>query len=190
MKSRVSLFAVLIVLVLAVAQGQYRPPSSSNTNKSKMSKSGSSPFDKFYFGGGGGFSGGTNYINLSLSPLVGYKITEAFSGGVQITYQYVKSGNYKISNYGGGPFLRYNVSEKLFAYTQYEYLNFGYYDLRGEIQRLGFDSWFVGLGYTEPIGKNLSFNIMALYNLLYSDGTNTPYQSPLVFRVGLVGGLR
>ena len=99
--------------------------------------------DKIYFGGGGGFSGGTQYLNLSVSPLVGYKFTEQFSAGLQITYQYTKFGQATASNYGGGPFLRYNFSPKFFGYTQYEYLNFGLL-IPGapEPERYHFNSWY------------------------------------------------
>lgn len=185
---RLASFVILLFLFSfsKSAFAQYKPPSARN---SKATMSRGNAFDKFYFGGGGGFSGGTNYLNLSVSPLVGYKVTEEFSAGMQISYQYVKSGDFKISNYGGGPFLRYNVGDRLFGYTQFEYLNFGYPDYFGEIQRLGFESWFVGLGYVEPLGDNFAFNILALYNLLYQSGGNSPYPSPLVFRVGIITGL-
>ena len=142
--------------------------------------------DKLYFGGGGGFSGGSNFINVALSPLIGYKFTERFSGGMQITYQYVKFLDVSWSNYGGGPFLRYNVTQKLFGYTQYEYLNVG--ASSGDV-RYNFSSMFVGLGYSEPLGGNVAFNITALYNVLYGDGSKSPYQSPIQFRVGIVAGL-
>lgn len=168
------LFFVLIVLSF---------PSISQYRQSSGSSGGIG--DRIYLGGGGGFSGGTNYLNLSLSPLIGYKFTEDFSGGVQISYQYVKFLDVSWSNYGGGPFLRYNITDKLFGYTQYEYLNVGSV---GE-QRYNFTSLFVGLGYTEPINRNVAFNITALYNVLYGDGANSPYASPLQFRVGIVVGM-
>lgn len=164
----------LLFLVSLPSVAQFRP------------QSGGGIGDRIYFGGGGGFSGGTNFINVGLSPLVGYKFTEKFSGGLQITYQYVKFQDISWSNYGGGPFLRYNVTQKLFGYTQYEYLNVG--TSSGDI-RYNFSSMFVGLGYSEPLGGNVAFNITALYNVLYGDGTKSPYQSPLQFRVGIVAGL-
>ena len=168
--------ALILTLFSTLGYAQYRTQSN--------------PLEKFYFGGGGGFSGGTDYLNLSVSPLVGYKITPEFSAGLQLTYQYVRFLNTSVSNYGGGPFLRYNFSQNIFAYTQYEYLNFGLIVPNSpEPRRLDFTSWFVGVGYSEPIGRNFAFNITALYNLLYKDGTDSPYRSPLLFRVGIVGGL-
>lgn len=177
-----SVFIILLFCCVGFsALSQYREPSRSRGGDGGLG-------DKIYFGGGGGFSGGTNYLNLSVSPLVGYKFTERFSAGMQFTYQYVKFNQLDVSinNYGGGPFLRYNVTEKLFAYTQYEYMNFG---VSNSEERFDFNSFFVGMGYSEPIGDNVAFNITALYNLLYQDGSNSPYQSPLVFRVGIVAGL-
>ena len=43
--------------------------------------------DRIYFGGGGGFSAGTNFTSISLAPQVGYKITDRYSAGIGITYQ-------------------------------------------------------------------------------------------------------
>lgn len=187
MKRRLTFIAVLIIFVSFTIEAQYKPKSS-RQSKSSYNKSEGFSFDRLYFGGGGGFSGGTDFINLSVSPLIGYKITEQFSAGLQITYQYVKIIDTRINNYGGGPFLRYNFSDKLFGYTEYEYLNFGF-QTRGEIQRESFNSWFAGIGYSEAVGDKAAVNILVLYNLLYSDGGNSPYQSPLVIRGGLTFGL-
>ncbi|WP_258103831.1 hypothetical protein [Marinoscillum sp. MHG1-6] len=178
---RSTLFLIGFILVF-VAQAQYKPQSqrSTNTSSSKGLK------DRIYFGGGGGFSGGTNYVNVSVSPLIGYKITNRFSTGLRFTYQFVKINDLKFNYYGLGPFARYNITEKFFTYTEYEYLNF---EIPNFNERDSYHSWFVGLGYSEPITRNIAFNVSALYNLLYSDGTNSPYASPLVFRVGIVGGL-
>src|SRR5690606_39156157 len=139
----------------------------------------------FFYGGGGGFGGGTEYLNISLTPLVGYKVTNQFATGLQTSFQYVRWYGTSIYNYGGGPFVQYSFSPKLFAYSQYEYLNFGFFPPgQSEPERAGFNSLFVGGGYVEPVGDRAAFVLMALYNLLYGDGFGTPYVSPLHFRVG------
>ncbi|XOV91824.1 MAG: hypothetical protein ACFHWX_16630 [Bacteroidota bacterium] len=184
MRSVVFTLLISFSLLFSV-QAQYREPSQGGGNNG-----GGGLASKFYYGGGGGFSGGSNYINVSLSPLIGYKITERFSGGLQFSYQYVRLNSYRSNNYGGGPFLRLNITQKFFAYTQYEYMNYGLLTLPPDKgPRYDFRSLFVGLGYSEPIGKNFAFNITALYNLLYKDGSQSPYNSPLMFRVGIVAGL-
>lgn len=175
-------FLFFSFLTFQNTHAQYREPSGAG--------SGGGLTDRIYFGGGGGFNAGSNFFSISVSPLMGYKITERFSAGVQITYQYTRITNLRAHNYGGGPFLRFNVTQKFFAYTEYEYMNFGLPVLPpNESPRFDFTSYFVGLGYTEPIGDVLAFNVIALYNLLYQDGTNSPYNSPFVFRVGIVAGL-
>ncbi len=178
MKS-ILLFSLFSFVILFTVLAQYREPSS-----------GGGITEKFYFGGGGGFSASANYLNISVSPLVGYKVTERFSAGIQATYQFAKLFDARANNYGGGPFLRFNITQKFFTYAQYEYMNFGELVIPPDNgRRFDFRSMFVGLGYTEPIGKNVAFNVTALYNLLYQDGTNSPYRSPFVFRVGIVAGL-
>ncbi|RED99465.1 hypothetical protein [Marinoscillum furvescens] len=185
MKVKLVAAFVLCLVCFLDASAQYRQ------SKRRPSASNGGLSDRIYFGGGGGFSGGTQFLNVSVSPLVGYKFTEKFSGGVQLVYQYVKFGDVSANNYGGGPFVRYNFAQKLFGYTQYEYLNYGMTTgaMSNSNERLDFTSWFVGLGYTEPISDRVAFNITALYNLLYRDGSNSPYRSPLQFRVGIVAGL-
>lgn len=180
---RLFLIATLALSSFFLANAQYRPPSQG------------SPLDKFYFGGGGSLGGGTGTFNISVSPLIGYKITDDFSVGLQLTYQYYQekyrnpSITYKVSNYGGGPFIRYNITQNLFGYTQYEYLNIGL-RVAGEEIRRDYSSMFVGGGYSVPIGNGkLAFNVLALYNIFYGDGLDSPYASPLQFRMGIVAGL-
>lgn len=178
MKVKFILVGLFLLGITAISTAQYRAPGGSSSNFA----------DRIYFGGGGGFSGGNQYLNISVSPLVGYKITEKFSTGVQITYQFVKFIDATANNYGGGPFLRYNITQKLFGYTQYEYLNYQALGYGNDRERYDFNSLFVGIGYTEPIGDRAAFNIVALYNVMHRDG-RSPYQSPLLFRVGIVAGL-
>lgn len=180
MRIKLGLTFIFIVGILFLSQAQYRPQ-----------RSGGSLSDKIYFGGGGGFSGGTQFLSLSISPLIGYKITEQFSAGLQITYQYQRFQSLSASNFGGGPFLLYAFTPKFFAYSQYEYMSVqrDFSNAQNSnVERLDFTSFFAGLGYNEPIGGNVSFQILALYNLIYGDGTSSPYDSPLQFRVGIVAG--
>lgn len=144
--------------------------------------------DKVYFGGGFGFNIGSAFTTVSLSPQVGYKITDPFSVGVGGIYQYT---NYKIldfslSHYGGSIFTRYIIGRKFFATAEYEYMTIEYPINTSftETEREGYSSMFIGGGYVEPLSRNVSFMITALYNLLYDPAGNSPYDSPFVFRAG------
>ncbi len=144
--------------------------------------------DKVYFGGGFGFNAGTNFTNISVSPLVGYKITDRLSAGISITYQYndYKNVDASFTHYGGGLFSRFMITRQFFATAEYEYLTIEFptsADFKNT-DREGFSSMFVGGGFAQPIGRNASFTIIGLYNLLYEDTGNSPYDNPFIVRAG------
>ncbi|MDW3193555.1 MAG: hypothetical protein R8G66_14365 [Cytophagales bacterium] len=145
--------------------------------------------DKLYVGGGVGLNLNSNVTSYSVSPYAGYKLTDRLSAGLRFTYQHTRFSqtDFRINSVGVGPFTRFQINEKFFAYTEYEYLNFKVTNpsLSNEAAREGFNSFFVGGGMSQPIGRNASFNVIFLYNLLYNDGTNSPYNSPIVIRGGI-----
>jgi hypothetical protein len=80
--------------------------------------------ERVFFGGGLGASFGSNYDFVSVSPMVGYKITQKLAGGMQIQYRYTKYKNITPSlstnDYGLSPFLRYNIFPPFFLHVEYE----------------------------------------------------------------------
>ena len=148
--------------------------------------------DRIYYGGGFGFSSSSNQTNLMLMPNVGYKITENFSAGVGVIYQYVRVRNpdLSINNYGGSVFTRYNLFQQFFAYSEFERLNFEYPTSDNSTARAGYNSLLIGGGYSEMLGGNSSFSLMALYNVLYDETEfPRPYSSPWVIRAGIGVGI-
>jgi hypothetical protein len=177
------LFVLMAFCFFTEATAQYR----------SSSKGGG---DKWYFGGGFGLSMGTDVTAISASPLVGYKITDQLSGGLSMTYQYVKYKAYdeSFSYYGVGPFTRFQITDRYFTHFEYEYLSFEYPtgltpDGDLETTREGYSSIWLGAGYRESIGRNAGFFLLALYNVLYDEADlNTPYASPLSIRAGVAVG--
>lgn len=144
--------------------------------------------DRVFTGGNVGFSFGTNISSVAVSPLVGYMVTDRLSVGLGGTYQVNRFRNTGVSlnNYGARSFLRYNVTQDFFLYTEYEHLIFEFTRLgSSEVQTDTFNGFFVGGGYAVPISDRFSFVAIALYNLAYNN-TNFPYPSPLVTRGGIV----
>ncbi|MFK7953873.1 MAG: hypothetical protein AB8B73_13590 [Ekhidna sp.] len=150
--------------------------------------------DRVYFGGGFGLSANANQTNVSLSPQVGYKITERYSAGIGIIYQYVglKQFDVSLNNYGGSVFNRFNLTQQFFAYAEFERLNYEYFAGNDPriTERAGYSSFLIGGGFSEQISRSASFNVTALYNVLY-DVTDSPqpYNSPLVIRAGIGLGI-
>lgn len=157
--------------------------------------------DKLYFGGnlGGGFS--TGYSLFLIQPIVGYKVTDNFSVGVDPLYIY-SSQTYEVSNgvntfkrkltnhvIGPGVFARYNVIENIFAYTEYQGISFKtpvYDKYKADFVDKTFwnNNLYLGGGYSSN-GSGSGTYIMLLYNVLY-DSNNTFYGHPYDFRIGFL----
>ncbi len=142
--------------------------------------------ERMYFGGGLGFSSGVNsfgqrYSYLGLYPIVGYMVTNQFSVGTSITYQYnsYPDVNQSVTQYGFSPFVRYNFNQ-LFAYSEYMILNSPTFDPNAP--RKIYNRWLMGLGIRQPLGSRSSINAMALYDVIYNTNDRV-FNSPWVFRV-------
>lgn len=157
--------------------------------------------DRFYFGGnfGGGFS--TGYSLLMVQPIVGFKVTDKFSFGLDPLYIY-SSQTYQVSNgittrnvelnnsvVGPGIFTKYNIIENIFAYSEYQGISFKapVYD-KFQANFVNKDFWnnnlYLGGGYSSN-GSGSGTYIMLLYNVLY-DAKNTFYGRPYDIRIGFL----
>jgi hypothetical protein len=146
--------------------------------------------DRIYFGGGGGFNGGTSggvkYISVSVSPVVGYMVAPKFSVGSGVSYQRTSYPDYNFNyvQYGIMPFARYNFNE-LFLTAEYNYINIPvlYRNSSGysSDSRVFRSRMLVGAGYSQSLGGRSRLNAVALYDVLYK--ANNGFLSPWVFRV-------
>ncbi|WP_186754579.1 hypothetical protein [Echinicola salinicaeni] len=146
--------------------------------------------ERLYFGGNFGLQfGSITYVDVS--PLVGVMITDRYSAGVGITYQYLKYRDFSESSnvYGGRIFNRYNVLPNVFAQAEFESLNVEAFrkNLNGDIvsSREWEPGLFLGGGYFIPFGRRGGMNFTLLYNVLY-DNQNLLYNEPYVIRAGFV----
>jgi hypothetical protein len=141
---------------------------------------------KVFVGGNFGLQFGS-ITYLDLSPMVGYRISDRFSAGVGVTYQYLKNNFYNITTnvYGGRVFGRYFIRQNIFAHAEYNVLNLQAFDL-SPVQRISVGSLLVGGGYIQRFAKNSGMTVMLLYNLTPS--VYSPYQNPII-QVGMVLGL-
>ncbi len=156
--------------------------------------------DRVYYGGnfGLGFSGG---LMMEFSPLVGYKFNQPFSVGGGIVSEYASAQledagtrySYKSFSYGARAFVRYKVLEDIFFHVEYSVIKYEIpdYESLGVLQvlpdksikmrRTTLPGLLPGIGYKS--GGQLSFNLMLLYDLLYT--RVNPNASPLAMRMGL-----
>lgn len=145
--------------------------------------------------------GPTSYITLS--PILGYRITPKLQAGIGLTYSYLNSqlydingnvvGHYQETDYGGRLYAEYDFAKnvlsrnsRIFAHAEMENLNVAYQDpYTLGIDRIWVPSPYVGLGIRDPLGKNVFASFTLLVNVNY-----TAYQlyNPygfLVYRIGI-----
>lgn len=166
---------------------------------------------RLWFGGGFnlGFFQQNSYsaFNVGLSPMMGYKITDKWSVGPRVSFQYthvsgigtdLRSHRVPLLSYTASGFTRVKLFRWLFAHLEYEYENselltvttnglLVYDQAQAQVVTLrrARDNAYVGLGYTQS-GGLLGYEISALYNVLAPDpSTVGRFESPLSIRFGL-----
>lgn len=174
---KLTITALIVIALLALASpAEAAPPSSPS---------------KWFYGGGLALSfGDVDFV--SISPLVGYRITPVVSAGVGLQYIYRNDDrygqSYSTTDYGGYVFSRFHVVPGLFLSASYEYLRFQYFDFAGDRVTDNFGSFFVGGGFSQPMGRNAAFVVSVMYNLSYESNEPSPYASPWVIGAGVSVG--
>jgi len=163
---------------------------SQNEVQTDKSEEGYSLSDHLIYGGNVGLSFG-NVTNIGISPLVGYKVSDRFTPGVGLSYDYIKI-HYRgyptqTSNiYGGSLFANYFILDNIFAHAEYEVLNGEWEPYYKPGERFNLSSVLLGGGYRENYG-GLSSYVLVLYNV--TQAYDSPYSSPLIIRVGMAVGM-
>ncbi|MBK5279546.1 MAG: hypothetical protein JJE09_11860 [Bacteroidia bacterium] len=152
--------------------------------------------DKMFVGGGFGASF-TRYTDfVSVSPIIGYKVSPRFAPGIGLQYRYTSykgiSPQLTTNDYGASLFARFKVFGPFFLHAEFEHLNYEFPgNSPGETLRKDFNSFLAGGGFFQPIGRKAGFFASALYNFSYQSSYNYayyPYSSPLILRFGITAG--
>jgi len=139
---------------------------------------------------------GGNAFNAGIAPMVGYKITDAFSVGPRIEILYrgerydINTGTdlkFNSTNYGVGAFTRLKVFNQYFIHAEYQTLNneegydIDYVNNKVLTLRSWDDHFFIGGGYGAS-GGGIGFQISILWDVLQEfSSTNLPIQ----YRMGI-----
>lgn len=209
-------FAILFCLGVHIASAQEDIPVYSSSGKpvkdGKVNSRKQKGFDasRIIFGGGFGFGFG-NITNVSVSPMVGYRISDRFSAGVGVGYQYVRIKNYwtifdqsnntvykpfTANVYSPSVWMRYVLWNNIFAHVEYEH-NFMSYkeyynnytvstDILSRDIKYNAPSLLVGGGFRQPISDRVSIIFQGLYDVIQDK--NSPYKGTIAFRFGIVAG--
>ena len=164
---------------------------SSNTQQAKIekpkAKTNKEPFIKrLYFGGEFGLSFGS-YTTLTVSPLIGYRLTPKLYTGVQFHYTWAKhtvktitgDKSYNYHNYGFSAFLRWYAIKNLYFHIEPEFMNYqqNEFDNNGifiEEKRYWVPYIWAGAGLRKMISKRSWMSAHVLFDLL--NDSNSPYR--------------
>ena len=188
--NRLQTFALLLCCsVSALTFGQSRHKNDDNSLEGVPLK------ERIVVGGGLGLRFGSQVDVVSLSPMIGYKLTQKLMAGSSVTYRYTKykyfSPSIKLTDYGVSPFVRYTIFNGIFVQAEYEYLNYEFPESATSTLRKGYNSFLAGGGFIQPIGDKAAFYLLALYNFSYQSvnpGEYSPYPNPLILRGGITFG--
>ncbi len=135
-----------------------------------------------YYGGELGLSFG-DYFQISVIPMIGYKVTPKFSIGGKIGYSYTEDKRFKekitSQNYGASIFSRYLLIASLYAHAEFVYFNYEFQTKQLESEREWVPFILLGGGYSLPISANISMFIEILWDVLQDE--NSPYDSTDAF---------
>ncbi len=188
------LSTMIFILLLSFtldAEGQRRDNDRKKDNKTEdyFDESGGGSFRLWYGAGGGLNFGGVNGSNLfivSLSPMVGYKLTPEFSIGprAELSYIHARFNNgvgvtkENYFDYGIGAFARYKLFRQFFAHAEYQIESAR--DRRiGVNDRISQNNFFFGGGYSS--GGQIGYEISILWNFLDDDTINIPIDYRIAF---------
>ena len=149
---------------------------------------------KMIYGGnlGGGMYG--NYLSISIAPQVGYRILSPWEVGVRTNYHLMcffdrTYGNEFRHYFGIAPYSNFQVYKGIFLHVEDEVM-YGFSRWNHEtMSSKWYNSVFVGAGYRQYSYSGSFAYFMLLYNLSWDLPKNqgewdTPYSSPIEFRVG------
>lgn len=212
MKSILSVLLLSLGLVMhASAQEVYsssgKPVKAIKKEKEKEEKKFG---NRILFGGGFGLGIGT-VTNISVTPVVGYAITDKLYAGIGMGYQYYRVKDYwnvqdpvtlewinkpKTAHiYSPSVWARYVVWRNFFVHAEYEhnfytdkkyFTNMTSMSIESETRKIDVGSLLLGAGIRMPVSDKVSFVLMGLYDVLQNPAS--PYGHSIAIRFGINAG--
>jgi hypothetical protein len=182
-------FCINTICINAQVDSVYNGLPNTNAKKKDKIKGNQEWRERIFYGGFvlPGFYNGAFY--LTATPNIGYRITDNFSAGVGLNYNYSRvrySGIvYEQSLYGANVFIRYIVSQNIYIQAQYERLNQPNYYSYNTKDRTWVEYLLLGAGYRQPLGDHASLVSSIMFNVL--PNRLSVYQNP-IFQIGIQAG--
>lgn len=140
------------------------------------------------YGGNVGITLG-NSFGASLSPSLGYKITNDLEADASINYSLQTNKITTNSIFGIGPSLHYYLERYAYVHAGFRhYILFQKNKQSTQNHSANENALYIGGGYLQPLGRNAYLRIGASYNLLYQKNKSI-FSSGFIPSIGVVFGL-
>ncbi|MGC3946517.1 MAG: hypothetical protein QM762_18665 [Chryseolinea sp.] len=143
-------------------------------------------------GGSTGFWIQPSRTHLELSALLAYRFPKILTLGPGHRYIYTRNRVYgkNLNSYGPNFFARAQLTRRIYLWTEWEHLRTEYAvqvaNASIETHEDELNSFFLGAGYIRQLGRKGrgGISMQVLYNFLYNREDNSPYYSPVIYRIG------
>ncbi len=201
-----------LLLSLGVQLSAQEVYTSSGKSKYKKKKTEGYDPEKLIVGGGFNVNFGNGYLNLGVSPSVGYRFTKRFSAGVVVGYQYFRfpQNIYDYTNPNKifyakehivypGVWSRFFVFNNVFLSAGFEYNfinlkaydyyydNFGNQIISEGKANVTVPALPVGIGIRQPVGGRVSILAELMYDALQQQ--YSPYYGQPFLRISVLAGM-
>ena len=208
MRNLIFVLLLSVGVTVASAQDVYTSSGKPGYHKKEQKKKKGYDPDKLIIGGSlnGGF--GNGYVNAGISPILGYRLTDHFSAGIGLGYQfyqepeYVDPNNPYHASYAYENIVFPSIWGRYFVYrniftdvtVEYDFINVKQpgYDHYGNLgtQKLNVTNTclLLGVGIKQPLGGRVFAYAELIYDVL--QGTYSPYpQGAPDLRIGFGVGM-
>ncbi|MEJ1240237.1 hypothetical protein WBG78_19000 [Chryseolinea sp. T2] len=143
-------------------------------------------------GGSTGFWIQPSRTHLEITALLAYRFPKILTLGPGYRYIYTRNRIYgkNLNSYGPNFFARAQLTRRIYLWSEWEHLRTEYAvqlaNSSVETQSDELNSFFLGAGYVRQLGRKGrgGISIQVLYNFLYNREENSPYYSPVIYRIG------
>lgn len=130
--------------------------------------------------------------HVEISPMIAYHFPKVVTIGAGYRYIYTRDRFYgkNLNTIGPNIFARAQLTKRIYLWSEWERLRTEYaleaLNQEVVVQETTVHSFFSGLGYIRSVRKNGrgKISVQVLYNFLYDREDQSPYYSPVIYRVG------
>lgn len=149
--------------------------------------------NRWTYGGGAGFgisggSGGTG-TTVSISPRIGYRLTDNLEAGLATGFTWGNSKYYSTTMFGAGPYANLYFGRSFYISSLFQHY---WYNLKDKYNNQKYSAdesaLYLGAGYMQRLGNGAYMQIGASYNVLYKENESI-FSSGFVPSIGVVFGL-